>query len=96
MRCPREQDGSLVGGFHDWTVRDLEDWKAKVNYIHMNPLKARLCGRAEDWSYSSASGRFRLDLMLEKYQNQVSGVEARVLRLSTPGLKPRPPKEGHG
>ena len=23
-------------GFHDWTIRDGEDYRAKVRYIHMN------------------------------------------------------------
>ena len=83
-------------GFHDWTVRDLEDWKAKANYIHMNPVKARFCERAEDWPYSSASGKFRLGPVPEKCQHLASGAEAQDLGPSTPGLKPRPPKEGHG
>jgi len=50
-------------GFHDWTIRDSEDYKAKCKYIRMNPVQARLSERAEDWPYSSASGSFRLDVM---------------------------------
>ncbi len=81
-------------GFHDWTIRDTEDWKAKANYIHMNPVRARLCERAEDWPYSSASGRFCLDPVPKKYQNLASGAKAQVLGAVTQGLKPLPPKEG--
>jgi hypothetical protein len=80
-------------GFHDWTMRDLEDWKAKANYIYMNPVKARLCERPEDWPYSSASRKFSLDCMPEKYQNLASGAKAQFVGTFTPGLKPRPPKE---
>ena len=81
-------------GFHDWTIRDGEDWKAKANYIHMNPVKARLCERAEDWPYSSLNGRFRLHSVPEKYTNLASGAEAQDLGAVTQGLKPLPPNEG--
>ena len=79
--------------FHDWTIRDLEDWKAKANYTRMNPVKARLCERAEDWPYSSANCRFSLDGVPVRYQNLASGAKAQAVGTPTPGLKPRPPKE---
>ena len=50
-------------GFHEWTVRDAEDYEVKREYIRMNPVRARLVGRPEEWPYSSASGRFQLDEM---------------------------------
>jgi len=81
-------------GFHDWTIRDGEDWKAKANYIHMNPVKARLCERAEDWPYASLNGRFCLDSVPEKYTNLASGAKAQDLGAVTQGLKPLPPNEG--
>jgi hypothetical protein len=80
-------------GFHDWTIRDLEDWKAKANYIHMNPVKARLCERPEDWPYSSAGCKFPLDGIPAKYHNVASGAKAQVISPPAPGLKPRPPQE---
>ncbi len=48
-------------GFHEWTVRDSEDYLARCEYIRMNPVRARLAERPEDWGYGSASGRFRMD-----------------------------------
>ena len=48
-------------GFHEWTVRDAGDYDARVEYIRMNPVRAKLVDRSEEWPYSSASGRFRLD-----------------------------------
>jgi putative transposase len=33
-------------GFHDWTIRDGEDYRTKVRYIHLNPVQARLSGAA--------------------------------------------------
>ena len=80
-------------GFHDWTIRDLDDWKAKTNYIRMNPVKAGLCERVEDWSYSSACSKFALDGVPARYQNLASGAKAQIVESLTRGLKPRPPKE---
>jgi putative transposase len=80
-------------GFHDWTIRNWQDWKAKAEYIHMNPVKARLCERPRHWRYSSACGKFVLDVVPERYQDLASGAKAQIPGTFTPGLKPRPPKE---
>ena len=50
-------------GFHDWTVRDGEDFRTRVSYVHLNPVRARLADRPELWPDSSASGKFRMDEM---------------------------------
>ena len=50
-------------GFHDWTVRDVKDYRTKCEYIRLNSVRAGLVERPEDWPYGSASGRFRLDPM---------------------------------
>jgi putative transposase len=95
-RIHKERGGKMEiwqVGFHDWTIRDLEDWKAKANYIHMNPVKARLCERSEDWPYSSASRKFSLDSVPQKYENMASGAKAQVVAAFAQGLKPLPPKE---
>jgi putative transposase len=81
-------------GFYDWTIRDAEDWRTKVQYIQMNPVRARLVEKPEQWPYSSASGKFKLDPMPVRYQIPASGAKAPLSSsTSTPGLKPRPPKE---
>ena len=56
-------------GFHDWTIRDSEDYDAKVRYIHMNPVVKRLVERAEEWAYGSACGKFVLDPAPEKFKS---------------------------
>jgi putative transposase len=56
-------------GFHDWTIRDGEDYLAKVRYIHMNPVQARLVERPEDWTFGSACGKFVLDPVPEKFKS---------------------------
>lgn len=80
-------------GFYDWTIRDLDDWNAKANYIRINPVKARLCLHPEDWLYSSANCKFPLDGVPARYQNLTSGAKAQGPDALTPELKPRPPKE---
>jgi putative transposase len=81
-------------GFHDWTIRDLDDWRAKTEYIAMNPVRARLVGSFRDWPYSSASGKFILDSMPERYLSATSGAKAPGFDAPSQGLKPLPPKEG--
>jgi putative transposase len=41
-------------GFADLRMRDREDYLTHVNYIHDNPVRARLCQTPEDYRYSSA------------------------------------------
>ncbi|MCU1341227.1 MAG: hypothetical protein JWN92_650 [Candidatus Acidoferrum typicum] len=55
-------------GFHDWTIRDGEDYRSKVRYIHMNPVQARLVERPEDWAFGSANGKFLMDRVPEKFK----------------------------
>jgi putative transposase len=55
-------------GFHDWTIRDAEDYRTKVGYIQMNPVQARLVERPEDWPFGSACGKFVMDSIPEKFK----------------------------
>ncbi len=79
-------------GFYDWTVRDANDWRTKVEYIQMNPVRAKLVQVPKDWPYSSASGKFDLDPIPAKYL-QTSAAKAAMPSSLTPELKLRPPKE---
>jgi putative transposase len=95
-RIHKERGGTMEiwqVGFHDWTIRDMDDWNAKANYIRMNPVKARLCERAEGWPYSSACSKFSLDGVPARYQNLASGAKAQDVAALAPGLKSRPPEE---
>jgi putative transposase len=47
--------------FTDHRVRDFEDYEKHREYIRLNPVRAKLVGRAEEYPYSSAAGRLRLD-----------------------------------
>ncbi|MCX5650610.1 MAG: transposase [Planctomycetota bacterium] len=54
---PPAREGSfwMKGGGHDRTIWSWQEYWHKLEYIHFNPMRAGLCRRAEDWSWSSAS-----------------------------------------
>jgi len=47
--------------YHDRRVRDWEEYSEFRKYIRLNPVRARLCGAAEQYPYSSAASGFILD-----------------------------------
>jgi putative transposase len=47
--------------FSNHRVRDFEDYEDHREYIRMNPVRARLVERAEEYPYSSAAGVVGLD-----------------------------------
>ena len=49
--------------FTNHRIRDFADYERHREYIRMNPLRARLAARAEDYPYSSAAGAIRMDLV---------------------------------
>ncbi len=48
-------------GFHESRVTGWTDYQKKRDYIHFNPVAAKLVERPESWATGSASGKFRLD-----------------------------------
>ncbi len=51
----RSRSGGLwVGRYFDRALRTVKEYHEKVDYIHRNPVKAGLVGRAEEWRWSSA------------------------------------------
>ena len=49
--------------FTNHRIRDSEDFERHREYIRMNPVRAGLVGKVEDYAYSSASGKLTLDPM---------------------------------
>ena len=47
--------------FYDRRIRDLREYCQFREYIHLNPVKARLSESAEGYQYGSAAGSFSLD-----------------------------------
>jgi len=39
--------------FFDRALRTVKEYHEKLEYIHMNPVQARLVNRPEDWPWSS-------------------------------------------
>jgi putative transposase len=44
-------------GFTDHRIRDRDDFLTHRDYIHHNPVRARLCQTPQDYPYSSAHGQ---------------------------------------
>jgi putative transposase len=75
-------------GFTEHLIRDEEDFRNHMDYIHINPVKAGLTRRAEEYPFGSAQGRFRPDPW-----PTASGAKAPSSSTGlTAGLKPRPSK----
>jgi putative transposase len=51
-------------GFTDHRIRDADDYNIRRNYLHRNPVEARLCESPEGYSFSSANPKLRLDVYL--------------------------------
>jgi putative transposase len=51
--------------FTNHRIRDDEDLEQHREYIRMNPVRAGLAMKVEDYPYSSASGKFRLDAVAQ-------------------------------
>jgi REP element-mobilizing transposase RayT len=47
--------------YYDRYIRNADHFRKTVRYIEMNPVKARLCKKPEDWPFSSASFRVHLN-----------------------------------
>jgi putative transposase len=52
--------------FYDRRVRDLQDYQAFCEYIHLNPVKRNWTTVAEDYPYSSAHPGFALDAVPQR------------------------------
>jgi putative transposase len=85
-------------GFSDHRIRDAGGFCMHVAYVRGNPVRKHLCERPEDYPYSSASGRFKLDQVPQGLKPESSGdsdgaAEAAPLQspsLQSPSLQSRP------
>ena len=48
-------------GFTDHRIRDTDDYNIRRNYLHQNPVEARLSESPESYPHSSANPKLRLD-----------------------------------
>jgi putative transposase len=55
INAARRERGKLwQPRYYDRVLRTVKEYREKVDYIHQNPVRARLVRRAEDWLWSSA------------------------------------------
>jgi putative transposase len=65
-RTRRRELGIWQRRFWEHLIRDDEDWRRHMDYVHYNPVKHGLARQAADWPYSSfhrlvASGHYPRD-----------------------------------
>lgn len=53
-------------GFSDHRIRDAKDWDRHVEYIRMNPVKARLCTAPVEYKYGSDAGVLEMDTVPQR------------------------------
>lgn len=79
-------------GFHEHWIRSVEHYEIQRAYLRNNPVEARLADSPGEFQYSSANGRFELDL----YPPPPGAEAPHDDTSSTAGLKPRPAEAGRG
>lgn len=52
-------------GFYDHVIRNKKEFMERLNYIHNNPVKAKIVKKPEDYKFSSASDINKIDI--ERY-----------------------------
>jgi len=62
-------------GYNDHRIRDADDYAKHVEYVWMNPVKAGIVERPEDYLYSSARLRNEVDPAPEHFR--LRGMKAR-------------------
>jgi len=51
-----ERRGHLLGARYDtWLIRDEQHFRATIEYVLDNPVRAGLCAEAKDWPWSYAA-----------------------------------------
>jgi putative transposase len=68
QRKRRGERGIWQRRYWEHTIVDDRDYEAHINYVHLNPVKHRLVGRAIEWPYSTfhrfvAAGIYPVDWM---------------------------------
>lgn len=48
--------------FYDHVIRNRKELVERLNYIHLNPVRAGLAGKPGEYEYSSAAGKFDTDV----------------------------------
>jgi putative transposase len=77
VRAARGERGIWQRRFWEHTIRDEQNYRAHVDYVHINPVKHGLVARVRDWPHSSfyrhaESGIYAPDWAGEGVPNRVA------------------------
>lgn len=64
-------------GFTNHRIRDWEDYEQHRNYIRMNPVRARLVSRPEEYPYCSAAGALQMDAVPQRLKPRLDAALTR-------------------
>jgi putative transposase len=64
-------------GFTDHRIRDAGDYQKHREYIHQNPVHARLCLQPQQYTYSSARSGWQLDEVPQRLKPLAFGADLR-------------------
>jgi putative transposase len=53
-------------GFSDHRIRDFADWEIHLNYMRMNPVKAKLCNNPDEYPYVFHVGTLVMDAVPQR------------------------------
>jgi putative transposase len=72
-------------GFSDHRIRDIQDWNRHLEYIRMNPVRAKLCIEPEEYLYGSHTGSLEMDAVPQRLKpllfcDDTDGAEAPPLQ----------------
>jgi hypothetical protein len=57
-------------GFFDRRVRDFAEFEKFTDYIHLNPVTAKLCCTPDEYRYSSSNRGFNMDPVPQRLKPQ--------------------------
>ncbi len=57
-RAMKSKEVFWQDGFHDHMIRETEDVRKYIEYVHMNPVEAGVVEKPEDWPFSSAHPKY--------------------------------------
>ena len=88
----RDTDGELwQPRFFDRALRTVQEYNEKVEYIHLNPVRAGLVSRPEDWSRPAGSSYNEYASMSAEEQKRRCGlIVDRVRMPSDPRVRSNP------
>ena len=62
-------------GFSDHRIRDMRDWNRHIDYILMNPVRARICFHPDEYPYTFRARLHAMDPIPQRLKSLVSSVD---------------------